>query len=90
MIPNLIKKNILILFIITFAGPVMYNKNQLYVDLKEKYAKTANEGNIIDKLYSLELIDLFKNEIIKISDQSLGNYILYYVLLKKKWIKIDD
>lgn len=84
------KEDILILFIITFAGPVMYNKNQLYVDLKEKYAKTANEGNIIDKLYSLELIDLFKNEIIKISDQSLGNYILYYVLLKKKWIKIDE
>ena len=39
----------------------MYNKNQLYVDLKEKYAKTANEGNLIDNLYSLELIAYFKN-----------------------------
>lgn len=83
------KEDIIILFIITFAGPVMYNKNQLYIDLRNQYAKTVDEENIIENLYALELIDLFKNEIVKISDQSFGNYILYYVLLKKKWIGID-
>ena len=46
--------------------------------------KKIAEDDIIEKLYSLELIDWFKNEITKIADQSFGNYILYYVMFEKK------
>ena len=38
----------------------------------------------------MDLIDWFKNEITKISDQSFGNYILYYVLFKKKWVSVES
>ena len=31
-----------------------------------------------------ELIDLYQDEVAKVSDQSLGNYILEYVLIEKK------
>lgn len=53
------------------------------------YGKEILENNIIEKLYYLELIDWFKNEITKISDQSLGNYVLYYVLFEKRWIDVE-
>lgn len=35
-----------------------------------------------------ELIDLYQDEVAKVSDQSLGNYILEYVLIEKKTISI--
>lgn len=45
------------------------------------------ENEIISKLYSLELIDWFENKITNIADQSMGNYVLYYVLFEKKMDK---
>lgn len=83
---KLTKNDILMLFFITVAGPVKGNENRLYNDLKKLYGKEIDEINTVEKLYYLELIDWFKNEITKISDQSLGNYITYYVLVEKKWI----
>lgn len=86
---KLTKDDIMELFFITVAGPVRANENQLYSDLKKMYGEEILENNIIEKLYYLELIDWFKNEITKISDQSLGNYILYYVLFEKRWIDVE-
>lgn len=70
---KLTKDDIMELFFITVAGPVRANENQLYSDLKKMYGEEILENNIIEKLYYLELIDWFKNEITKISDQSLGS-----------------
>ena len=78
---KLTKEDILILFFISIAGPVKNNENQLYSDMKDLYGKKIAEDDIIEKLYSLELIDWFKNEITKIADQSFGNYILYLSLI---------
>lgn len=65
------------------------NENQLYNNLKQFYGQKIDEILIVEHLYSLELVDWFKNKIIKISDQSFGNYILYYVLFEKKWVSVD-
>ena len=87
---DLTKDDAIMLFLITVAGPVKGGENQLYIDLKKEYGFEIREDETVEKLYSLELIDWFKNEITKVSDQSLGNYILYYVLYEKRWISIED
>lgn len=87
---KLTKQDILILFFIAIAGPVKNNENQLYRDMKNLYGGKIVEKDIIENLYSLELVDWFKNEITKITDQSFGNYILYYVLFEKKWVSVES
>ena len=57
--------------------------------MKKQYGDEIRENETVEKLYSLELVDWFKNEITKVSDQSLGNYILYYVLFEKRWVSIE-
>ena len=80
----------MMLFFIAVAGPVKGVENQLFNILKESYGNEIVEKDIVENLYSLELVDWFKNEITKISDQSLGNYIMYYVLFEKKWISVES
>ena len=65
---KLTKEDILVLFFIAVAGPVKANENQLYSDLLKMYGNGVVESTTIEYLYSLELIDWFKNEITKISD----------------------
>lgn len=86
---KLTREDILMLFFIAISGPVKNNENQLYNNLKQFYGQKIDEILIVEHLYSLELVDWFKNKIIKISDQSFGNYILYYVLFEKKWVSVD-
>ena len=86
---GLTKNDAIMLFLITIAGPVKEGENQLYTDLKNQYCAEIIENETVEKLYSLELVDWFKNEITKVADQSLGNYILYYVLYEKRWISIE-
>ena len=74
----------MMLFFIAVAGPVKGSENQLFNILKKSYGNEIAEKDIVENLYSLELVDWFKNEITKISDQSFGNYIMYYVLFEKK------
>ena len=87
---KLTKDDIMMLFFIAVAGPVKGVENQLFNILKESYGNEIVEKDIVENLYSLELIDWFKNEITKISDQSFGNYIMYYVLFEKKWISVES
>ena len=86
---KLTKEDVFMLFFIAIAGPVKNNENQLYRDMKNLYGKKIVEEDIIENLYSLELVDWFKNEITKIADQSFGNYILYYVLFEKRWVSVE-
>lgn len=87
---KLTKDDIMMLFFIAVAGPVKGVENQLFNALKKLYGSEIIEKDIVENLYSLELVDWFKNEITKISDQSLGNYIMYYVLFEKKWISVES
>lgn len=82
--------DILMLFFIAATGPVRQERNPFYDSLKREYGSKICQRDTIENLYHLELVDWFKNEIMKISDQSFGNYILYYVLYERKWISIDN
>lgn len=86
---KLSRDDVIMLFLINIAGPVKAEENLLYRDLKKQYGAEIDENDTIERLYTLELIDWFKNEITKISDQSFGNYITYYVLFEKKWVSIE-
>ncbi len=83
-------QEIMMLFIIAVTGPTNISNTQLYLELKEQYCKDISDEMSIHKLYSLELIDWFKNEVVKVSDQSLGNYVLYYVIFIKKWVSLES
>ena len=87
---DLSKEDIIMLFLIAVAGPIRYSENRLFNELKNQYSKNVDVDETIRKLYSVELIDWFRNEIVKISDQSLGNFILYYVLFEKRWVTIEE
>ena len=86
---DLDKEDILYLFVIAYLGPLRYKNNDFYKSIKDSLSIEKKEEDVFEKLYSLELIDWFKKEIVKISDQSMGNYIVYYVLIDKKWITIN-
>lgn len=47
-------------------------------------------SDIVNKLHCIEIVDLFENSAIKISEQSMGNYLLYYVFAKQKSIRLSD
>lgn len=87
---KLTKDDIMMLFFIAVAGPVKGVENPLFNVLKKLYGNEIAEKDTVENLYSLELVDWFKNEITKMSDQSLGNYIMYYVLFEKKWISVES
>jgi hypothetical protein len=84
------KSEIIWLFLITVAGPVYKDSNQLYTKLKDQFCANVDEKDILERLYQLEVVDWIENKVIKISDQSFGNYITYYVLFTKKWVDIKS
>ena len=86
----LTKEELLFLFIIEATGPVRENVNEFFKVLYNKYLEGVDKEEIVRKLYELELIDWFKSEVITITDQSLGNFISYYVIYEKKWIKLSE
>lgn len=84
------KSDLLLIFLVSFLGPIRFKQNDFYRQLIKQFEIEDSEENIIEKLYSLELLDWFKGEIVKITDQSFGNYVLYYVLFVKRWITIEN
>ncbi len=73
----LVKEDVVFLCVISLSGPVRIRDNVFYHKLMDKYLPDLNLESTLQKLYELELIDWFKDEIVSISDQSFGDYILY-------------
>ena len=84
------RNELVLLSIIAFCGTIRPNENELYQRLVNSYLKDVSIDRILDYLYQNELIVYFKEKIVKISDQSFGNYILYYGCYLKKWISLED
>lgn len=82
------KNDLILLAIISFFGAVRINEDDLYKRLIEEYLADEYSIDIIEKLNNLELIDWFEKDIVRISDQSLGNYIQFYVIHEKEWIDL--
>ena len=80
-------KQIEVLFIVALFVTIKINNTLLSKKLFDyfginiaEFTKTCNELN------GLELVDVYADEVVKISDQSFSNYILKYVLFDKKMI----
>ena len=77
------------LFAISLLGPLRFKESKIAIRILD--AVNINESKFIDichDLNSKELIDMYQDEAVKVSDQSFGNYILEYVLIEKKNISI--
>lgn len=79
------------LFVIALLGTIKFKENILAQKILELVG--INTEYFIHLCYELnekELIDLYQDEVAKVSDQSLGNYIIEYVLIEKKIISISQ
>lgn len=79
------------------AGILAFNKSIKLQDLeffKEFLIRLgisiSDFKNAIDKLNRIEFIDVIKGKVAIFDDQCLSNYILYYIFLDKKIIKLSD
>lgn len=84
------RDEIIMLFLVSFLGPLRTENNVLFKELQSKYLSNSNVEELIENLYMLELVDWYKEKIATVSDQSLGNYILYFVLYEKQWIDLKE
>lgn len=79
------------LFVISFLGAIKYKENETALKIMELVGINSEcFTELCHNLNEKELIDLYHDEIAKVSDQSLGNYILEYVLIEKKIILISQ
>lgn len=46
--------------------------------------------NAIIQLHEEEIINIYKEKAVRFADQCLSNYLLYYVFIKEKWIKLSE
>ena len=59
---SLRKKDLLMIFLATFFGPIRYKENEEYLHWIEKFEIERESVEIIERLYSLELLDWFLKE----------------------------
>lgn len=68
------------------------------IDYLDEIASVISVGNMdvtefknhLYDLYQFEVIDIFKDTAVRFEDQCLANYLLYYVFIEKKWIKLSE
>ena len=87
---DLDKDELLLLAFIELAGPVMADANVLFNILLNKFLPSIDKSSKFLKLSELEVIDWFKSEVVKTADQSLGNYVIYYVFYDKRWLSFTE
>ena len=79
------------LFVISLLGTIRYKESAIAQKiLGLMYINSERFVILCHHLNDRELIDLYQDEVAKISDQSFGNYILEYVLIEKKTISISQ
>ena len=77
------------LFVVSLLGTIRYKESIIAKKILELMNINSERFIILcHDLNDRELIDLYQDEVAKVSDQSLGNYILEYVLIEKKTISI--
>lgn len=86
---GLTKPELIYLCIISLIGPVKYKQDPFFQELINLHVNNVDEEETLEKLCDWELIDWFENEIVKITDQSFGNYILYHVIYEKQWVDLS-
>lgn len=79
------------LFTVAFLGAFRYKESDIAQKLLDLLNVDFNDFiTLCRALHEKELIDLYADEVVKVSDQSLGNYIIKYILIEKKIISISQ
>lgn len=77
------------LFAIALLGPLRFKESKIALQILEAVNININRFiEVCHDLNSKELIDMYQDEVVKVSDQSFGNYIIEYVLIEKKTISV--
>jgi hypothetical protein len=73
--------------IVAFFRNVDRTNNGLMSDIKDIFGIPAEDfWEASKKLHDMEVLDMFENEVVKISDQVLSTYLFYLVFFKEKLI----
>jgi len=77
--------------IISFLGSI-HLENEENLNLINKYFQISKKKfeKSIQTLHNMEIIDIYKNKVVKVSDQILNTFIFYYVVFEKNLIKYSD
>ena len=85
------KNEMIVLFAIAVYGPVMLEKHDGVQNiLASNNISEVEYINTCHHLNDCELLDMYQESVVKISDQSFANYILQYIIIEKKRISIKD
>lgn len=80
-----------VLFAIAILGPVMLEAHDgIQYILSSNNISETEYLNICHHLNDCELLDMYEETVVKVSDQSFANYILQYILIEKKRVSIKD
>lgn len=85
------RKKIISAFVITLLGPFEYQSSEIAIKILRE--NKINEDEFYELCYELndsEIIDLYMDKAVRISDQSMGDYLLYYVLIEKRHVVLAD
>ncbi len=76
--------------IVAFFRNVDRTNDSLMSDIKGIFGISAEDfWEASKKLHDMEVLDMFENEVVKISDQVLSTYLFYLVFFKEKLIDIS-
>ena len=79
------------LFVVSLLGAIRFKESIIAQKILELVGiNTECFVGLCHELNEKELVDLYQDEVVKISDQSLGNYIVEYVLIEEKTISISQ
>lgn len=85
------RNKIIAAFVITILGPFEYKSNEVAIKILENNGISEDEFyGLCHELNNSEIIDLYMDKAVKISDQSMGDYLLYYVLIEKRYVILAD
>ncbi len=81
---------LIVLFVVSLIGPIKFTDNPYVIEILNIFnIKIDDFVEICLELHAKELVDIFEDNIVKISDQSLSNFIVEYFLYEKKHIKLS-
>lgn len=85
------ESEMVVLFAVAIFGPIMLETHDgIQHILASQNISETEYINICHQLNDCELLDMYEESVVKVSDQSFANYILQYILIEKKRISIKD
>lgn len=85
------ENEICVLLALSIFGPTMIEPNDgIQYILSTKEIFQSDFVKICHRLNDCELLEIYEDSVIKITDQSFSNYILYYALIDKKVVSINE